>query len=63
MLLNIITVTKDDLEGLKKTIASTSRLRQNPGVLQTVVDGSGLEIQDCIKEFVENATLGCLLCF
>ena len=54
MLLNIITVTKDDLEGLKNTIASTSSLRQNPEVLQTVVDSSGFEVQECIKEFVKN---------
>ena len=54
MLLNIITVTKDDLEGLKKTIASTASLRQNPEVLQTVVDSSGLEVQKGIKEHIKN---------
>jgi glycosyltransferase involved in cell wall biosynthesis len=54
MLLNIITVTKDDLEGLKKTIASTSSLRQNPEVLQIVVDSSGSEVQECIKEYIKD---------
>jgi glycosyltransferase involved in cell wall biosynthesis len=54
MLLNIITVTKDDLEGLKKTIDSTSGLRQNPEVLQIIVDSSGVETQKVIKEHIRN---------
>jgi glycosyltransferase involved in cell wall biosynthesis len=54
MLLNIITVTKDDLDGLKKTIASTSSLRQNPEVSQIIVDSSGSETQESIKEYIKN---------
>jgi glycosyltransferase involved in cell wall biosynthesis len=54
MLLNIITITKEDFEGLKKTIASTLSLRQNPDVLQIIVDSSGVEVQECIKEYVKN---------
>jgi glycosyltransferase involved in cell wall biosynthesis len=38
--LNIITVTKNDPEGVAATIASTRNLRKFPGVRQIIIDGS-----------------------
>lgn len=40
-LLKIVTVTKDDPEGVAATINSTRRLRGCQGVRQVIVDGSG----------------------
>jgi hypothetical protein len=37
ILLNIITITKDDLEGLKKTIKSTRRIRESFCVEQIII--------------------------
>lgn len=48
-ILDIITVTKDDLEGIAATIASTRKLRNCPGVRQIIIDGSGAELQGKIK--------------
>jgi hypothetical protein len=38
--LDIITVTRDDLEGVAATIRSTRRLRACPGIKQIIIDGS-----------------------
>lgn len=43
--LNIITVTKDDPEGVAATIASTRKLRAYPGVRQIIVDSSAEPLQ------------------
>jgi len=48
-ILDIITVTKDDPEGLAASIASTKPLRCLAGVRQIVIDGSNESIADEIK--------------
>lgn len=48
--LDIITVTKDDAEGVAQTIRSTAVLRTIPGVRQVVVDGSGAEEAVLVRE-------------
>ncbi|MCL4378624.1 MAG: glycosyltransferase, partial [Actinobacteria bacterium] len=50
MLLNIITITKDDIEGLKKTIESTRKLRENHDVEQIIVDGSRNDLRQEIEK-------------
>ncbi|MBM3706993.1 MAG: glycosyltransferase [Actinobacteria bacterium] len=40
MILNIVTITKDDIEGLKKTITSTKKIREEYGICQIIVDSS-----------------------
>jgi len=54
MILNIITVTKDDLEGLKKTVISTKRIREECGVSQIVIDGSNAETKEKILHYLQN---------
>lgn len=49
-LLNIITVTKDDLEGVTNSIQTTRRLRMMDGVRQIIVDSSGEGVRKKIKE-------------
>jgi glycosyltransferase involved in cell wall biosynthesis len=41
-MLDIITITKDDAEGLERTLSSTDELRGDPRVRQIVVDSSAL---------------------
>jgi glycosyltransferase involved in cell wall biosynthesis len=48
-ILDIITVTKDDPEGLAASIASTAKLRSLAGVRQIVIDSSSKSIADEIK--------------
>jgi hypothetical protein len=43
MILNIITVTKDDIKGLKKTVTSTKKIREEYSICQIIVDGSNSE--------------------
>jgi hypothetical protein len=43
LLLDIVTITKDDVPGLDATLVSTQRLREDPRVRQTVIDSSGSE--------------------
>lgn len=40
MILNIITITKDDIEGFKKTIKSTKKIREEYNIYQVIVDSS-----------------------
>jgi glycosyltransferase involved in cell wall biosynthesis len=54
MLLNIITVTKDDLDGLKKTLQSTALLRQKDDVLQIVVDSSRGETRKSVESLLKD---------
>jgi len=48
--LNIITVTKDDLNGITATIASTRKLRACAGIRQVIVDGSGKQVAEKVRE-------------
>lgn len=48
-LLNIITVTKDNLDGIAASIASTRKLRSSIGVRQIVVDSSGETVAARVK--------------
>ncbi|MBM2838492.1 MAG: putative glycosyl transferase [Deltaproteobacteria bacterium] len=50
MLLDIVTVTKDDLEGVANTIRSTGGLRMTDGVRQVIIDSSGEGIREKVKE-------------
>lgn len=51
--LDIVTITKDDLEGVAQTIRSTASLRSRPGVRQIVVDGSEPANADLVRRLVE----------
>lgn len=50
--LNIITITKDDLEGVAATVESTRRLRLGAGVKQTIIDGSCDQIRRAVQGLV-----------
>lgn len=50
--LDIITITKDDLEGVASTIRSTKKLRDFPGVRQIVIDSSNEHISAEIKNLL-----------
>jgi len=52
MLLTIVSVTKDDFEGIQKTIQSTRELRKNPLVEQLVIDSSNSETASRMQEFL-----------
>jgi len=52
MVLEIITITKDNHEGLVKTVNSTKELRENFDVEQVIIDSSKKEIQEKNKEFL-----------
>jgi len=54
MCLNIITITKDDFEGLTRTIKSTERLRESFNVLQIVIDSSKKAVKDKIIDSLHN---------
>jgi glycosyltransferase involved in cell wall biosynthesis len=49
-LLNIISVTKDDLKGVQRTVESTKALRRNPFVRQLIIDGSSEDIRTSVKD-------------
>ncbi len=51
-LLDIISITKDDPEGIASTIASTRTLRSCKGVRQIIIDSSDADTQDTIKSLV-----------
>jgi hypothetical protein len=48
-LLDIVTITKNDLEGVAATIQSTRKLRECPEVRQIIVDGSNVQIQQKVQ--------------
>lgn len=50
-MLTIITVTKDDLEGLVNTVKSTSVLRTDYSIRQIIVDSSSPEIKNEAENF------------
>jgi len=54
MILNIITVTKDDLEGLKKTIISTKKIREENNICQIIVDSSTSENKKEVINYLQN---------
>lgn len=56
ILLNIITITKDDLEGLKRTVKSTKRIRESHGVEQIIIDSSNEPLKNEIKDFLNSET-------
>ncbi len=49
MLLSIVTVTKNDFEGVQKTLSSTKALRQNPLIEQLIIDSSDSEVAEKIE--------------
>jgi hypothetical protein len=51
-ILDIITVTKDDLEGVAATILSTRKLRACLGVRQIIVDSSSGLISEKVKDLL-----------
>ena len=48
-ILNLITITKDDLEGIEATILSTKKLRACNGVKQIIVDSSDATVSEKVK--------------
>jgi len=54
MILNIITVTKDDIEGLKKTIISTKKIREEYNIYQIIVDSSIGENKKKVINYLQN---------
>lgn len=54
MLLNIITITKDDLPGVMSTVESTRSLRKHHGVVQTIIDGSSDPVKKQTRNLAEN---------
>ena len=53
-MLNIITITKDDLKGVTKTINSTKVLREKYNVLQIIVDNSEQKNRVALKQLVSS---------
>ncbi len=51
-LLDIITISKDDPEGVRQTIESVRPLLKLPGVRQYIIDGSGPQAKSRIEEIV-----------
>ena len=49
--LTIITITKDDYEGVCSTIASTEQLREHIGVIQIIVDSSEHATAEKLKSY------------
>ena len=49
-LLNIITVTKDDFDGVSSTIKSTKKLRNCSGVRQIIIDSSSWMLKDKVND-------------
>ncbi|MBM3712482.1 MAG: glycosyltransferase [Actinobacteria bacterium] len=54
MILNIITVTKNDLEGLKKTVISTKKIREEHNICQIIVDSSTDENKKEVMNYLQN---------
>jgi glycosyltransferase involved in cell wall biosynthesis len=54
MILNIITVTKDDIKGLKKTVTSTKKIREEYSICQIIVDSSNSENKKKVINYLQN---------
>ena len=54
--LDITTVTKDDLDGIAATVLSTKRLRACHGFNQIIIDISTEPVAEKIKELLVNET-------
>lgn len=53
-ILNIITITKDDFDGVCQTIASTNYLRSTYNIQQIIIDSSSVETSEKIKSFISS---------
>jgi len=53
-MLNIITITKNDIKGLLKTVKSTRDIRGYEGVEQFIIDSSNNNISNGIKKVIKN---------
>lgn len=51
-ILDIITITKDDLNGVAATVQSTKKLRACAGIRQTVVDSSSEPVAEKVRELL-----------
>ena len=54
-ILNIITITKNDLTGVTHTVESTKKLRSYPGVKQIIIDSSIDETKTVVKTLAESS--------
>jgi glycosyltransferase involved in cell wall biosynthesis len=52
--LDIVTVTKNDLEGIHNTVKSTSKFRATGRVRQIIIDSSGKELAAELNEILKN---------
>ena len=52
-MLTIITITKNDLTGLKRTILSTQKLRISYGITQIVIDSSNIDIHQNVNDYIQ----------
>jgi glycosyltransferase involved in cell wall biosynthesis len=55
-MLTIITVTKDDLAGVTRTIKSTEKLRLSTQISQIIIDSSNLKNHQKLKQSIEDKT-------
>jgi len=53
-MLNIITITKDNINGLLKTVKSTRDIREHRGVKQFIIDSSNSSTSNEIKKVIKN---------
>jgi len=53
-MLNIITITKDDIDGLLRTIKSTGGIRRYKSVEQVIIDSSDDDIKKKIKDAIKD---------
>ena len=54
-LLNIITVTKDDYDGVEVTIRSTEKIRKHQNVTQFIIDSSGEDTKEKVRALADSA--------
>ena len=54
-LLDIISVTKNDIEGVRKTIQSTRALRCCPSVKQIIIDSSSCAVSEMVEELARSS--------
>jgi len=53
-MLNIITITKNDFVGLKRTISSTKELRNLYNINQIIIDSSDQDIYQAIEKYIDS---------
>ena len=54
-LLNIITVTKDDFDGVEVTIRSTEKIRKHQNVTQFIIGSSEGETKEKVRALADSA--------